>query len=94
MAHKVKKLIECTLQLLVLLNALLDALGAHRVNISLNATIDGLLARVEGKTQVVESLLSEALICGQCSQHLSWHVVQDRLQEVEESNVIIFVSIK
>ena len=95
---QVQKLVKCARQVLALLSAFLDELGVQRAHISLHLRAvlrgNGSLDRVVSEAKVVENFIFEALVLGECRQHLRRHDVQDRLQEVEEANVGVLVSVK
>lgn len=93
-AHKMEQLVHGALELLVLLNTLLNALSSHRIDIGFDTTLDGILARVENKTQIVEVLLPKSLIGGQSRQYLCWNHIQDRLEEIEETNMVVLIRIQ
>ena len=89
-----QKLVQGTLKQLVVLNTLLDALWADCIHISFNTPLNCVSAYIKDEAQVVECLLSESLILGERSDDFRRNNMHDGRQEVEEADVVIFVSIQ
>ena len=96
--NQVQELVKCARQVLALFSTFLDEFGVQRAHISLHLRAvlrgNGSLDRVVSEAKVVENFIFEALVLGERRQHLRRHNVQDRLQEVEEANVGVLVSVK
>lgn len=95
MAHQVQQLVERSIELLRLLDALLDQFASNSVYVRLdNASIDGLLAILEHESQVVERVLLEALVLRERGHNLGGEHVQNGLEEIEEADLLVFVRVE
>ena len=80
--------------MLALLDTLLDELAPQCVYVCLHGSRHGCLARIKGKSKVIERLLLEPLILSECCDYLGWNHVQKRLEEVKESNMAVLVRVQ
>ena len=94
MFYEGTELVKGAHQHLALLFAFLAELGGESRYHSLNAALIVNFNGVESKTQVVKRLLLKSLILSKGCDDLGRHDMQDRLQEVEEADVLILIGIK
>lgn len=94
MLYKRNQLIDSSHQELSLLNTLLIQLVLNSFHISLINTSNTSLDCIECDPQVVKSLLSEALVLCKGCNHLRGHYTYDGLQEVKETNVVVFICVQ
>ena len=88
------QLIEGSLQKFALLNALLIQLTLYYVYISLDNTSNTSFNCIERDSQVVKSLLPEALVLCESGDYFRGYYINNGLQEIEEADMVILVCVQ
>ena len=89
-----QQLVKRTVQWLTLLRALFNQLCSQSVNINLGLSRNNRLASIKRKAQIVERLRLESLVLHEGCHDFLGNDMEERLKEVKEANVTVFVSVE
>lgn len=89
-----QQLVKRAVQRLALLRALFNQLCSQSVYVDLSLSRYNRLASIKRKAQIVERLRFESLVLHEGRHDFLGNDMEERLKEVKEANVAVFVSVE